>query len=1235
MSFKTIAKARISARKIVKGVLAAVLAAGLCIPAAAISVATQPTEAYASGQAELYVGYKIPYAGYSTNFMTADGAPAYCAQPALGTPASGHYAKSSIETQSSSWGAGYVAAAMYYGWGSPGFDPSVWPEAWYDGTAMTNDRYMVLTHILISDFYMSNGLEAMKGCSQTFKDWCAYWVLPWVYADRDASPQATQILIRDRYESGQVPQDFLNLCYEMRTASGKQNVVSFVQGGWVEIYKASANPDITTGNSCYDLSGAVYGVYRDAACTSLATTITTDASGYAKTHYVAPGTYYVKEISAPKGYALDQTVYPVTVNPLETATLRLSDVPQDDPAAMWVRKIDLETTLNMPQGSASLAGAEYTVRYYDGYYDTAEQAEASGAPKRTWVVSTNENGFAELEEKYLVRGDAFYKNSVGRVTIPLGTVLIQETKAPAGYLLGNDKVFCQKVTQEGILGSVVTYDVPIHKEQAKRGDIEFVKAAENTQHRLANIPFRVTSNTTGESHIVVTDANGEAKTKASWNSHTEKTNANDAAVDEEGNVDVDKLDPDAGVWFGTSEPDDEHGALLFDNYRVQELRVPANEKYELIDIPTVVVSRDSYSIDLGTLDNQPELVAFLKTTARNSDDGSKYAAADPKTNLVDRIEYRDLYADGKSYTVKTTLMDRTTGEAVKDAEGNDVTAETKLVPERAEGFVEVSLPFDSREVAGRDVVFFEELVDDETGKTVAEHKDVEDYDQSVRILPVEIGTKATDAADGAKTVACAADAAIDDEITYRNLIAGAKYKANATLMEVTYTEDGIAQTEPLTKDGEVVMASMEFTPADANGSVVVRIPVDGTHLAGKSVVVYESVSRDGAEVAAHNDPTDAGQTVRFEAPQVATVLSGADGAKTARADAECALTDSVAVTNAAAGHTYAAYGMLMDRDSALPLLGNKGSEDGSAEEDTEPLAALAAELLKAAFGEDADAPELPCAFDAEAAKVALGKAANADIASRMATAVATVDATSKTAEMELGYRIDARGLEERTAVSIVVIVDEATGDAVAVEADLACADQSVTFVTESIGTEATDKTDGDHQLLNSSEAVIVDTVFYENLVPGKEYVLRGVLYDKATSEPLLVADKQVTSEKSFVPAAPSGQVEVEFSFDASALDGHELVVFEKLFRAQATVDGTSEDVEVATHEDIDDEGQTVSVGMPPVGSGYDKTGNDVAAIAALLATLAVAGASILWHFNRDALLRRFEGVVCATPTAKA
>ena len=179
---------------------------------------------------------------------------------------------------------------------------------------------------------------------------------------------------------------------------------------------------------------------------------------------------------------------------------------------------------------------------------------------------------------------------------------------------------------------------------------------------------------------------------------------------------------------------------------------------------------------------------------------------------------------------------------------------------------------------------------------------------------------------------------------------------------------------------------------------------------------------------------------------------------------------------------------------------------------------------------------------------------------------------------------------------------------VALHDELDDADQTVTVVASRIGTEAVDKTDGDHNLLNSKDAVVVDKVSYENLIPGKEYRASGILIDKATGEPLIVGDKQITAEKLFTPNEPSGTVELEFAFDASALAGHELVVFEHLYK-----DG----VEVAAHADIDDAAQTVTVSAPPIGDTYGKTGQNIAIVAgALIAVAAIGGGGAAYAIRR-------------------
>lgn len=207
--------------------------------------------------------------------------------------------------------------------------------------------------------------------------------------------------------------------------------------GKIELLKVSANPDVTEGNTCYSLKGAVYGVYNsqsDAASNSNAVTyLTTNEDGWALSADMNVGTYYVKEITASAGYALDGTVYQADVNwsayahPYGGSAVdgKLPEQPQNDPAVMWVGKIDLDTTNNLPQGSASLAGAEYTINYYSGYF-TEDALPAT--PSKSWVVATDSDGFAKLSKEYVIKGDALYTDSNNVATIPLGTVTVQETK---------------------------------------------------------------------------------------------------------------------------------------------------------------------------------------------------------------------------------------------------------------------------------------------------------------------------------------------------------------------------------------------------------------------------------------------------------------------------------------------------------------------------------------------------------------------------------------------------------------------------------------------------------------------------------------------------------------------------------------------------------------------------------------------------------------------------------------
>ena len=278
--------------------------------------------------------------------------------------------------------------------------------------------------------------------------------------------------------------------------------------GKLQLIKASANTGTTSGNACYSLEGAAYGVYKEKACTTLVTTLKTGSDGKTSAVSLLAQTYYLKETVAPKGYAKDSTVYAakVTADASVTVKVNVKDQPQLDTIDVILKKVDAGTGDNKPTHSGSLKGAQYAVQYYDVLLEDAEldPAITRAEPKAIWILETDENGYLHLNNTYKVSGDAFYQNSAGNPGLPIGTVTFQEIKPPEGYLL-NAEVYVRQITIKGTAEDVNSYNCPVAKEKTQK--VWVLKLQEETRTPIPGTVFEHVK-PDGTIEVLATDENG-------------------------------------------------------------------------------------------------------------------------------------------------------------------------------------------------------------------------------------------------------------------------------------------------------------------------------------------------------------------------------------------------------------------------------------------------------------------------------------------------------------------------------------------------------------------------------------------------------------------------------------------------------------------------------------------------------------------------------------------------------
>ena len=923
--------------------------------------------------------------------------------------------------------------------------------------------------------------------------------------------------------------------------------------GYIELTKASTCTNVSDNNKLYSLAGAEFSIY-DASGKFVQKLTTNEKGETGRSGLLTAGTYTVKETKAPEGYyAADD--FTVKVNAGQVTKKTVGDKPYNDPLAMLVGKFDGEKTYNgagnLPQGSATLADAEFTVDYYDTFdydnYDALKKADIE--PTRSWTFKTDADGFSYFDTEHFVSGDAFFYNEQNNICIPRGTIVVRETKAPTGYLKSNAVSF-QKIMEGSNTEALKTYNLAEVPEQVYRSDFEFTKKAENGSDCLAGVPFKVTSLTTGESHIAVTDENGYFSSASSWNAHDGNTNANDWALTADGTIDSSKLNASAGFWFGNNtvvgedgnattgdalKADNSLGALPFDTYSVEELRCTANEGYALVNT-TVTVSRNGASIDFGTLDDpEPE----IHTTAYDASDSDHYIGVGT-VKVTDKVEYSHLVA-GKTYTVTGEVHDTKTGDVLK-VNGKTVTAEKTFTAEESHGSVTVDFSFDSYDLAGKTLVVYETLADAK-GAKLAEHKDKDDVSQQVTVLTPKLSTSAVSEADNSKSVTAEGDATVTDYVRYTGLTAGQTYTLTGTLM------DKSTKKAFVNADGNPVTATAEFTAEAESGTATVTFTFDASGIkTGTKLVAFETLSTNGIEIADHKDINDIDQTVTVKAPVIGTTaVDAADGDKTVTGEENVAVRDTVHYNNVTPGKTYKVSGTLYEKVI---------DKDGK--------------VTKKAFKDKNGNP---------------------------VTAEANFTAEDSYGNVDVTFYFDGSSLKEGT--SLVAFESLSYNDKeIASHADVNDAGQTVTIGKPRLSTSATDALDGDKNLIGEDGATIVDTVHYNNVTPGKTYKVTGTLYEKVTDKDGKVSKKQlldadgnpVTSETEFVPEDTYGTVDVTFTFDGSLLkDNTPVVAFESL---------SYKDKEIASHSDIEDEDQTVTMHTSEIGTtATDKLDGDKTVIA--------------------------------------
>ncbi|MBR3361884.1 MAG: VaFE repeat-containing surface-anchored protein [Lachnospiraceae bacterium] len=863
------------------------------------------------------------------------------------------------------------------------------------------------------------------------------------------------------------------------------------------------------------------------------------------------GTYTIKESKTNKWYEMntawsekatlsdDGADVLATVYASGKKQAELTEIPLR--AKILLNKIDKETGKAEPQGEGSLENAEISI------FNISENAvkvngTVYGSYKGKSSEWIRENGLPCCK---------VYTDAEGITETPLlpgGTYLALETGASEGYLVNTE--WAQVITIDGAVLRTgnVKCATPL-EEQIIRGDLKAVKTEING-HKREGIPFaidRIEKKEDGsweiiETHIIVSDTDGiiDTSRKRSGNANAlDRYELNGIFTDDS------RLDPAVGVWFGEQGAvNDENGALICGTYRIRELQCKANRGEDLLLSDPIEVKTDAQTQEYD--DILVDLSVEMTSILTEKESGTHSLPCKESVQIEDKITYTNLKKT-MTYTMKAEIVlvdDPDTVLAIFSKDFRPSGTETGETVNSGE--IILSGKIDTSGYEGKEIASRVTLIEHISGNSIlisTHNQSLDDPDQSVYV--VKISTTAKDMATGDNVGVKKQKDRIQDTVLCENLAPSTKYVLQATLVDKETGETIAAVDKVFTtmRSKEHYLPETEITMPE--------FVIDSSEYGERTLIVLESLYRCEGDNAGYTildeDPLDVHDSLLDENQSIyyAGVKTEAFDALTGEhmgvASETVTVIDHVRCSNLIIGKEYTVKGELMyqeDFTDAGRRVHKKGSTTGITSEIT---------------------------FTAEA----------------------------KNEVHDMTFVCDASKVEG----AVIVVFENLYHNYAEIAGHADLEDETQTVWYPGIRTTATG-TDGGKVIEISKTAVIKDTVEYSGLVPGLEYEIHASVYDKTAGKLL----EGVEAERKFIPKSASGKIEVEIPVDTTAITGHHLVVFEKLFVVEADAKL------VAEHEDANDTDQAVTVGSPP--KEYPKTG-DTSRYWIWLAVFGAAGAALI------------------------